>query len=62
MQGLPLIVDADAITVVAEDPDLVRGYHRAILTPNVPELWRLADAFGIIHNKMQPWESPGKCL
>lgn len=58
-KGLPMVLDADALTIVARDPDLVRGYHRAVLTPNVPELWRLADALDVAHDNTQPWESPG---
>ncbi|KJE89538.1 carbohydrate kinase domain-containing protein [Capsaspora owczarzaki ATCC 30864] len=35
---LPLIVDADALRLVAEKPDLVKGYRKATLTPNRNEL------------------------
>lgn len=31
---LPLILDGDALYLVSLEPDIVRGYARAILTPN----------------------------
>ncbi|KAK8771615.1 hypothetical protein V5799_025152 [Amblyomma americanum] len=42
--SLPLVVDADGLHFVAQDPDLVRGYQRALLTPNAAELERLCNA------------------
>lgn len=44
---LPVVIDADGLWVVNRDPDLVRGNPRAVLTPNVVEFQRLADALGI---------------
>lgn len=41
---LPLVVDADALHFVAQNPELVRGYPRALLTPNAAELERLCAA------------------
>ena len=38
---MPVIMDADALQLVQEDPDLVRGYASAVLTPNVVEFSRL---------------------
>lgn len=38
---LPVVLDADGLFYVTQNPDLVRGYARAILTPNVVELDRL---------------------
>jgi hypothetical protein len=55
-QKLPLVIDADGISIVAAHPEVVKGYTRAVLTPNVPELWRLADALGIQHDRKQPHE------
>lgn len=42
--SLPLVVDADALHFVAQDPDMVRGYQRALLTPNAAELELLCNA------------------
>lgn len=38
---MPIILDADALYFVSQCPDIVRGYTRAILTPNVAEFDRL---------------------
>lgn len=56
--GVPIVIDADALGIVADNPDLVRGYARAILTPNAPEFWRLAEALQIDHGKQQPHDAP----
>eukprot|EP00941_MAST-03F_sp_MAST-3F-sp1_P003457 g3457.t1 len=39
--GLPLLVDADGLYLLSQRPSLIRGYSKAILTPNVVELKRL---------------------
>lgn len=44
---IPIVLDADALQLVQRDPALVRGYRNAILTPNVVEFKRLADALGV---------------
>lgn len=44
MLSLPLVFDADALYFVAQNPELVRGYTRALLTPNAAELQRLSVA------------------
>lgn len=54
MQGLPIVIDADGLQVVSNNPSTVKGYQKVILTPNAPELWRLADALGVQHNKQPP--------
>lgn len=40
-QGLPLVLDADALFFVSKCPEIVRGYKKAILTPNMAEFDRL---------------------
>ncbi|KAJ4461535.1 putative carbohydrate kinase-related domain protein [Paratrimastix pyriformis] len=40
-QQLPIILDGDAISLVCRRPELVRGYPRAVLTPNFNEFKRL---------------------
>jgi ATP-dependent NAD(P)H-hydrate dehydratase len=45
--NIPLILDADALYLVAQDPLVVRGYTKAILTPNVVEFARIAKALDI---------------
>lgn len=38
---LPMVIDADALFFVSSCPEIVRGYTKAILTPNVAEFDRL---------------------
>ena len=42
-QGMFLVVDADGLYVVGQQLDLIRGYRRAVLTPNVVEFKRLSE-------------------
>ncbi|KAJ1733431.1 hypothetical protein LPJ61_001555, partial [Coemansia biformis] len=44
---LPIVLDADALALVAEAPEIIRGYRNAVLTPNAPELSRLIKALGV---------------
>ncbi|KAL8768711.1 MAG: hypothetical protein Q9209_005129 [Squamulea sp. 1 TL-2023] len=44
---VPLVLDADALWLVQQKPDLVRGYKECVLTPNVVEFGRLAQAVGV---------------
>lgn len=44
---LPLVLDADALFLIGQKPDLVRGYKECVLTPNVVEFGRLAQAVGV---------------
>ncbi|TFA98527.1 ATP-dependent [Trichoderma ghanense] len=44
---MPMVLDADALQIVQNDPDVVRGYKYAVLTPNVVEFKRLCDALKI---------------
>lgn len=41
---LYIVLDADGLFLVQNDPSVVRGYKRAVLTPNVVEFGRLAEA------------------
>lgn len=42
--GLYVVIDADGLWLVQNEPDVVKGYKRCILTPNVVEFQRLCDA------------------
>jgi ATP-dependent NAD(P)H-hydrate dehydratase len=46
-QGMFLVLDADGIFMVGHQLHLVRGYRRAVLTPNVVEFKRLSEQAGI---------------
>lgn len=43
--NMPIVLDADALFLVEDRPELVEGYPLAVLTPNIVELGRLAKAF-----------------
>lgn len=38
---VPLVVDADGVFLLSQKPDLIRGYNKAILTPNIVEFRHL---------------------
>lgn len=42
-QGMFLVIDADGLFMVGHQLNLVMGYRRAILTPNVVEFKRLSE-------------------
>jgi ATP-dependent NAD(P)H-hydrate dehydratase len=42
--GLPTVIDGDALYLVSQQPDVVKGHTAAILTPNPVEFQRLVDA------------------
>jgi len=42
-----IVLDADALWMVQEELGLIRGYRRAVLTPNVVEFKRLSESAGI---------------
>ncbi|XP_037081436.1 ATP-dependent (S)-NAD(P)H-hydrate dehydratase-like isoform X2 [Pollicipes pollicipes] len=47
---LPMVFDADALWLLTQQPDLVRGYHSAVLTPNAIEFARLYKA--VMHEEL----------
>ena len=42
-----IVVDADGLWLLQNEPDIIKGYRKAILTPNVAEFSRLCDKLGI---------------
>ncbi|KAI6041319.1 Ribokinase-like protein [Pisolithus marmoratus] len=42
-----LVLDADALWMIGQDLSLVKGYRRAVLTPNVVEFKRLSEQAGV---------------
>jgi len=42
-----VVLDADGLFLVCNEPDVIKGYKRAVLTPNVVEFGRLCDTMGI---------------
>lgn len=45
-RNLPVVLDADAIAMVVMDPETVRGYPLAVLTPNANEFRLLCEKMG----------------
>lgn len=42
--GIYLVLDADGLWLAQNEPDCVKGYEKAVLTPNVIEFQRLCDS------------------
>ncbi|TDL26574.1 Ribokinase-like protein [Rickenella mellea] len=42
-RSMYLVLDADALWMVGQDLNLIKGYHKVVLTPNVMEFKRLSD-------------------
>ncbi|KAJ7623143.1 Ribokinase-like protein [Roridomyces roridus] len=45
-----LVLDADALWMIGQELDLIKGYRRVVLTPNVAEFARLREQVGIDPN------------
>ncbi|KAF9879696.1 hypothetical protein CkaCkLH20_02507 [Colletotrichum karsti] len=58
-RSIPLVLDADALQIVQKEPELVKGYALAVLTPNVVEFSRLCKALGIDEAKAKEGASGG---
>lgn len=43
----PMILDADALYIVSLDPNIVKNYSKAILTPNLIEFERIGEKLGL---------------
>jgi NAD(P)H-hydrate repair Nnr-like enzyme with NAD(P)H-hydrate dehydratase domain len=43
-QNMFLVIDADGLFMVQNDPNIIKGYPKAVLTPNVVEFGRLCQA------------------
>ncbi|XP_024609784.1 ATP-dependent (S)-NAD(P)H-hydrate dehydratase isoform X1 [Neophocaena asiaeorientalis asiaeorientalis] len=43
-RGIPIVIDADGLWLVTQQPALIQGYQKAVLTPNHVEFSRLAEA------------------
>lgn len=46
-QGMFVVLDADALWLVGQDVALIKGYRRAVVTPNVVEFKRLSEQVGV---------------
>ncbi|PPQ98934.1 hypothetical protein CVT24_003561 [Panaeolus cyanescens] len=46
-RGMFIVLDADGLYLVGQDASVIKGYRRAVLTPNVVEFKRLSQQFGV---------------
>ncbi|KAF8906246.1 H-hydrate dehydratase [Gymnopilus junonius] len=46
-RGMFIVLDADALFLVGKDASIIKGYRRAVLTPNVVEFKRLSEQVGV---------------
>lgn len=46
-RAMYVVLDADALWMVGQEVDVVKGYRRAVLTPNVVEFRRLCEQVGV---------------
>ena len=53
---LPVVLDADGLWHLAANPSMLRGYTRAVITPNPQEFCRLVR--GVLHRELAPSLSP----
>ena len=56
-----MIIDADGLYITTHDLDLVKGYKRAILTPNKNEFARLAKELKVDLEDKSRWVLPTGC-
>jgi ATP-dependent NAD(P)H-hydrate dehydratase len=43
-QDMYMVIDADGLFMVEKSPDVIQGYKKVVLTPNVVEFKRLCEA------------------
>ncbi|GEQ69618.1 hypothetical protein JCM33374_g3291 [Metschnikowia sp. JCM 33374] len=43
----PVILDADSLFLISKNPGLIKGYRKAVITPNVVEFGRICSALNI---------------
>ncbi|XP_036156308.1 ATP-dependent (S)-NAD(P)H-hydrate dehydratase isoform X4 [Myotis myotis] len=43
-RAIPVVIDADGLWLIAQQPTLIQGYQKAVLTPNHVEFIRLSEA------------------
>lgn len=43
-KDIPVVIDADGLWLITQQPSVIQGYHKSILTPNIMEFTRLYDA------------------
>ncbi|KAJ2382501.1 hypothetical protein GGI05_005636 [Coemansia sp. RSA 2603] len=57
---LPIVLDADSLALVCDDPGIISGYKNAVLTPNAPEFNRLAKSLNVSTEALDTIEAAQK--
>jgi len=47
-KNLAIVLDGPVLRLLAKEPDLIKGYSKCVMTPNLPELGDLAAGVGIV--------------
>ncbi|KAI8973387.1 Ribokinase-like protein [Mycotypha africana] len=55
-KDMAIVIDADGLYLVQNHPETVKGYKKAVLTPNVVEFKRLCEAMNVDENDAKPEE------
>ncbi|KAL9112059.1 MAG: hypothetical protein Q9227_003679 [Pyrenula ochraceoflavens] len=55
-----MVIDADGLMLINENPDLIKGHKECVLTPNVVEFSRLAKALGVDPEQGKPEEAASR--
>ncbi|CAG8546818.1 14648_t:CDS:2 [Ambispora leptoticha] len=56
-KDLSIVLDADALFLVQNHPDVIQNYKKAVLTPNVNEFKRLCEALNVGFDESQKGET-----
>ncbi|XP_046520408.1 ATP-dependent (S)-NAD(P)H-hydrate dehydratase isoform X2 [Equus quagga] len=59
-RDVPVVIDADGLWLIAEQPALIQGYQKAVLTPNHAEFRRLSEA--VLRDPMDSSDPHGAVL
>ncbi|KAJ3055503.1 hypothetical protein HK097_010278 [Rhizophlyctis rosea] len=57
---MSMVIDADGLYVVQQNPDIIKGYPSVVLTPNANEFKRLCEAMGVDVEKTERAEQVKK--
>ncbi|KAG0223396.1 carbohydrate kinase [Mortierella sp. GBAus27b] len=56
--NMPIVIDADGLFMIQSNPELIHGYSKAVLTPNVAEFDRLCSSKDIDSKDQSSDEAP----
>jgi len=59
---IPVVIDADGLFLISKQPDIIKGYTKAVLTPNVVEFKRLTKVMNISSDSQNQATNLSKAL